>query len=55
MRQAAMRQNRMEYLPLWAGQGSARIRPMPAARLVQILAEELQSILQDAIIPRSSW
>lgn len=41
MRQAAAKQNRPEFMSLWAGQGVSMSRPMPAAQLVQILADEL--------------
>ncbi|SFP57450.1 nitronate monooxygenase [Geopseudomonas sagittaria] len=41
IRQAAVRQGRSEYLSLWAGQGAAMARPLPAAALVQTLMEEL--------------
>jgi nitronate monooxygenase len=41
MRSAAARQGDAEHLSLWAGQGVARIRALPAAQLVARLAEEL--------------
>ncbi|HEY8331869.1 MAG TPA: nitronate monooxygenase, partial [Pseudomonas sp.] len=41
IRQAATRQGRSEYLSLWAGQGAAMARPLPAAALVQVLMTEL--------------
>ncbi|MNN80930.1 hypothetical protein D3C81_1976980 [compost metagenome] len=41
IRQAAARQGRSEYLSLWAGQGAAMARPLPAAELVQVLTSEL--------------
>lgn len=41
IRQAAVRQGRSEYLSLWAGQGAAMARPLPAAELVRLLMEEL--------------
>ncbi len=41
MRTAAARQGDAEHLSLWAGQGVARIRAMPAAELVRRLVEEL--------------
>jgi len=42
MRGAAARLGDAGYLSLWAGQGVARIRPMPAAELVRLLVEELR-------------
>lgn len=41
IRQAALRQGRSEYLSLWAGQGAALARSLPAAELVQTLMAEL--------------
>jgi nitronate monooxygenase len=41
IRQAALRQGRSEYLSLWAGQGAAMARPLPAAELVRRLMAEL--------------
>lgn len=41
IRQAALRQGRGEYLSLWAGQGVAMARSLPAAQLVQTLMAEL--------------
>ncbi|WP_242395687.1 NAD(P)H-dependent flavin oxidoreductase [Anaeromyxobacter oryzisoli] len=43
MRQAAARQGRAEFLSLWAGQGVARIRALPAAELVRTIVQELAS------------
>lgn len=43
IRQAAARQGRPEFMSLWAGQGVAMTRPMPAAQLVATLAAELQA------------
>ena len=40
MRTAAAKQNRSDYLSLWAGTGVARTRSMPAADLVDRLLEE---------------
>jgi nitronate monooxygenase len=40
LRQAAMKQNRMEYYSMWAGQGAGMSRAMPAAELVEKLIEE---------------
>jgi nitronate monooxygenase len=41
LRAAAARQGDPEHLSLWAGQGVARIRALPAAELVRVLLEEL--------------
>ncbi len=41
LRQAAAQQQRADYLSLWAGQGAALSRALPAAELVRTLAEEL--------------
>ncbi|NMM26729.1 MAG: nitronate monooxygenase [Glaciimonas sp.] len=41
IRQAATQQGQLEMMSLWAGQGAALARPMPAALLVQTLADEL--------------
>lgn len=43
MRAAAARQDDAEHLSLWAGQGVTRLRALPAAELVQRLAEELMA------------
>ncbi|WP_211474722.1 NAD(P)H-dependent flavin oxidoreductase [Collimonas humicola] len=43
IRQAAAKLNRPEFMSLWAGQGVAMARPMPAAQLVAALAAELQA------------
>ncbi|PFH10336.1 nitronate monooxygenase [Collimonas sp. PA-H2] len=43
IRQAAAKLNRPEFMSLWAGQGVAMARPMPAAQLVATLAAELQA------------
>ncbi|MFC5473910.1 NAD(P)H-dependent flavin oxidoreductase [Paraherbaspirillum soli] len=45
MRQAAAKLARPEFMSLWAGQGVAMARPMPAAELVKTLADELQALL----------
>lgn len=42
MRQAAARAGDADHLSLWAGQGVAGIRSMPAAELVRTLVEELR-------------
>lgn len=44
MRTAAANSGKAGYLSLWAGQGVARIRPMPAAELMQTLIEEINSV-----------
>ncbi|MDB5990611.1 MAG: 2-nitropropane dioxygenase family protein [Herbaspirillum sp.] len=41
MRQTAAKQDRPEFMSLWAGQGVSMSRPMPTAQLVQTLANEL--------------
>ena len=41
IRQAATRQGRSEYLSLWAGQGAAMARTLPATELVRVLMAEL--------------
>ncbi|QNA87249.1 nitronate monooxygenase [Massilia sp. Dwa41.01b] len=43
IRAAAAASGDTELMSLWAGTGYARARPMPAARLVELLAFELQS------------
>lgn len=45
IRRAAAKQNRPELMSLFAGQGVAMSRPMPAADLVRTLAGELYAIL----------
>lgn len=40
LRQAAAKQNRLEYCSMWAGQGAGLSRGMPAADLVNKLVEE---------------
>ncbi|CDG81553.1 NAD(P)H-dependent flavin oxidoreductase [Janthinobacterium agaricidamnosum] len=47
IRQEAARQSRPEFMSLWAGQGVAMARPMPAAQLVDLLVEELRAIFAD--------
>lgn len=42
MRQAAAQKGEAGMLSLWAGQGVARLRPMPAAQLVATFMRELQ-------------
>lgn len=43
LRRAAAAQGRADALALWAGQGVAAARPMPAAQLVALLAQEWQA------------
>jgi nitronate monooxygenase len=43
MRTAAAKRGEAGYLSLWAGQGVARIRPMPAGELVRTLVRELEA------------
>lgn len=45
IRQAAARQENPEFLSVWAGQGASMARPLPAAQLVQTLADELRAAL----------
>jgi nitronate monooxygenase len=45
MRAAAAQQANPDFLSLWAGQGLARARVMPAAALVKCLAEEMAAIM----------
>ena len=52
IRQTAARNDRMEFLSLWAGQGAPMARPLPAAELVRTLAEELRSVLPDPSLQR---
>ena len=40
LRRAAAEAGHADYLSLWAGQGVAAVRPMPAAALVQVLERE---------------
>lgn len=42
LRSAAAKQNRPEYLSLWAGQGVRLARRLPAAELVRLLADEAE-------------
>ncbi len=53
MRRAAAKQDRMEFMSLWAGQAASMSRPLPAAQLVQILAEELRSVLPNLSFQRT--
>ncbi len=41
IRKAAAKQDQLEMMSLWAGQGAGLARPMPAALLVQTLMDEL--------------
>lgn len=45
MRTMAAKAGEAGYLSLWAGQGMARVRAMPAAALVAVLARELEAAL----------
>ncbi|MBL8474326.1 MAG: nitronate monooxygenase [Rhodocyclaceae bacterium] len=45
LRAAAARQDRPEYISLWAGQGVPMLRALPAARLMQLLVEERAAAL----------
>ena len=42
LRRAAAQAGQVDCLSLWAGQGVAQVRPMPAAQLVALLAQEWQ-------------
>ena len=42
LRQAASQVGRAEFLSLWAGQGAAMSRTLPAAQLMALLADEMQ-------------
>lgn len=44
IRQTAAKHGRSEFMSLWAGQGVAMSRPLPAAQLVATLATELLAI-----------
>ena len=46
MRSAGAQQGRTEYLSLWAGQGAALARDLPAARLMKRLVAETQDAIQ---------
>ena len=48
LRKAAASAGRADYLSLWAGQGVAAARVLPAAELVQTLASELREATQRA-------
>lgn len=45
LRRAAAQQGRADYLSLWAGQGVALARALPAGELVRVLARELAQVL----------
>lgn len=44
LRRAAAAQGRADYLSLWAGQGVGAARPLPAAQLVALLAQEWRDV-----------
>ena len=46
LRRAAAEQGRADHLSLWAGQGVAAARPLPAGELVALLAQEWQAALK---------
>lgn len=52
IRQTAAKNDRMEFMSLWAGQGAPMVRPLPAAQLVKTLAEELHSVLPNLSLQR---
>jgi len=45
IRAAAIRLDRPDYIPLWAGQGAALARELPAAELLRALAAEVGAVL----------
>ena len=45
LRRAAAQAGQADCLSLWAGQGVAQVRPMPAAQLVALLAQEWQQAI----------
>ena len=45
LRRASAEAGRADYLSLWAGQGVAAVRPMPAAALVAVLEAEWRAAL----------
>ncbi len=49
IRQAAAKADRLEFIPLWAGQGAAMSRPLPAGELVRTLIEELHAVLPSSL------
>lgn len=51
MRTAAAQQGDPEHLSLWAGQGVARIRAIPAGELVRRLVDELAAAGPPATVP----
>lgn len=53
IRQAAAKQDRMEFMSLWAGQGAPMARPLPAGQLVKTLAAELHSVLPSLSLQRT--
>lgn len=50
MRAEAAKQDRAEYLSLWAGQGARLARRMSAAELVKTLAQELEAANASAVV-----
>jgi len=50
IRRAAARQERTEFMSLWAGQGAGLCRSLPAGQLVTVLMEELDAALPGAIL-----
>lgn len=50
LRRAAAQSGRADYLSLWAGQGVAKVRPMPAAALVALLTQEWRAAVADAAL-----
>ena len=44
IRRAAAEQDKVELMSLWAGQGCALARPLPAAELLQLLVDETEAL-----------
>lgn len=53
LRRAAAQSGRADYLSLWAGQGVAKVRPMPAAALVALLVQEWRAAVADAAMQQA--
>ncbi|MBU1353695.1 MAG: nitronate monooxygenase [Gammaproteobacteria bacterium] len=45
LRRASAQAGRADHVSLWAGQGVAKVRPLPAAALVALLAQEWQTAM----------
>lgn len=53
LRRASAQAGRADHLSLWAGQGVAKVRPMPAAALVALLAQEWRAAMADVAMRQS--